>query len=290
MSLVNGTNNTFPEDVRLALLSIYSLVFIIGTLASTATAVSIVNSNVRSVTTMAVVNLILVHYIFLLTVPFRIHYYVARQWSLSYSFCKVVSATIHGHMLIAFIFYVIILVIRNISYFKRVDKLEFYRKLHALAVSVTIWIVIIILIPVTFHMYGTQETNNNQCFHFGQEVKNKYKAKVLNYVISGVILLTVSGLTSCQVYILGRVLWKHRSTACSHQEFWAQLKSLLFILVMLVCFLPYHMFRIYYVSNYDKAMENKNEVFLAMTALSCFDMLIFLGKNTCITCSVKHCI
>ncbi|KAL4657265.1 hepatocyte nuclear factor 4-gamma-like [Arapaima gigas] len=283
MSL-NGTNNdtiSIPEGFRLALTSIYTLVFIIGTLASTVTAVSILHSNVRSVTTMAVINLILVHYIFLLTVPFRIHYYVAGSWSLSLTFCKMVSATIHGHMLIAFIFYVIILVIRDISFFKQSDKLEFYRKLHALAVSATIWIfIIIILAPVTFSMYGKHvKSTDNRCFHFGQEMEEGTVTKALNYVISSVVLLTVAGFTSCQVYILGRVLRKHGNAACRHQEFWAQLKSLLFILVMLVCFLPYHMFRMYYVSQYRSNLEHMNEVFLALTALSCFDMLIFLGKG-----------
>lgn len=279
----NRANHTdMPHDIRVTLLVIYSLILVFGGLVITVTLVSILKSSGLSVTTTAVINLILVHYLFLLTVPFRIHYYASGEWRLGPAFCRLVSATLHGHMLLSFIFYVIILVTRDISFFKRTSRLAFYRRLHAVAFSTSIWLVIFgVLLPITYYNYGntgTNGTNSTRCFRFGSAIK-KSSVRNLNYVISCAVLLTVLAFTGCQLYILMRVFRLYKMAAFKHQEFWAQVKSFLFILIMIVCFFPYHMFRIYYVMNPDKdGLEGKNEVFLAMTALSCFDMLIFLGK------------
>uniref|UniRef100_A0A3B3S7V7 G protein-coupled receptor 141 n=1 Tax=Paramormyrops kingsleyae TaxID=1676925 RepID=A0A3B3S7V7_9TELE len=261
-------------------LSIAGLILVFGGLVSTVTLVSILKSSGLSVTTTAVINLILVHYLFLLTVPFRIHYYAYNEWRLSPAFCRLVSATLHGHMFLSFIFYVIILVIRDIGFFKRTSRLAFYRRLHAVAFSASIWLVIFgILFPVTFSNYGTNGTNGTNCFRFGSALKDQ-SVRILNYVISCAVLLTVLAFTGCQLYILIRLLQLYKMAAFKHQEFWAQVKSFLFVLIMIVCFFPYHIFRIYYVVNFnnDLRLEGQNEVFLAVNALSCFDMLIFLGK------------
>lgn len=70
-----------------------------------------------------------------------------------------------------------------------------------------------------------------------------------------------------------------------HQEFWAQLKSLCFAVVLLVCFMSYYMFRNYYLEHLQQ-LEHTNEVFLSLTALSCLDMFTFLRSGHCYMCDL----
>ncbi|KAM3865900.1 putative G-protein coupled receptor 141 [Diretmus argenteus] len=223
-SLLNSTNTTpLPDAYRWALLSIYTVVLVGGTI-SMSLMINILQSNVRSITTTAVINLIIVHILFLLTVPFRIYFYAFGDWQLGQGFCRVVSSMVHAHILLTFVFYVIILVIRYLAFYNGNDRMEFYRTMHAM-------------------------------------------------------------------WILAQVYRKHQNQTFSHQEFWAQVKSLSFVAVMLVCFVPYNVFRVYYVQNMNaKAnLEGVNEVFLAITTLSCLDMLTFVGTGSKSPCRAGFC-
>uniref|UniRef100_A0A673X6S9 G protein-coupled receptor 141 n=2 Tax=Salmo trutta TaxID=8032 RepID=A0A673X6S9_SALTR len=293
----NGTNvdKDIPKSYRDALLSIYTIVLVGGTI-SMSLMINIIKSNVRSVTTTAVLNLIVVHFVFLLTVPFRLYFYAAGEWHLGPNFCKVVSAMIHAHMYLAFVFYVIILVIRYLSFFRRFNHVEFYRRLHALGASAAVWgIMLIVVVPLTAVKYGSftdnnTTTNDNQCFNFGRIFDEKHTVAVLNYIICALIIVVTLALACCQVWILGCVYRTHRAMIFSQQEFWAQIKSLCFMLVIIVCFVPYNVFRIYYVSNYNVSLQMKNEFALAVTTFSCFDMLTFIGRGSFRPCDTTCCL
>lgn len=235
-----------------------------------------------SFTKVSVINLIAVHFIFLLTVPFRIYYYAFDEnWILGLYFCKIVSVMIHAHMYLAFIFYVFLLIVRYVEHSDQQHKLEFHRILHATTASATVWLVIFgSMFPVTMANYGTTQNDSTQCFHFGQSLKTP-AVKTLNYVICIVVILIWSVLVFVQVYFLVNVSKRFGRATCQRQEFWAQLKNVVFLSVMFFCFVPYQGFRVYYVYEYGKSEKNNhiNEVFLAITAFSCFDMIIFAGRD-----------
>ncbi|XP_061112099.1 probable G-protein coupled receptor 141 [Conger conger] len=169
----NVSNSTVPPEYQIALVTMYSIVFV-GGIVSIALMINILKSNIRSVTTMAVLNLIAVHLLFLLTVPFRIYFYATNKWHLTKEFCKVVSGMIHAHMYIAFVFYAIILVIRYHSFFRGKDPVAFHRKLHALWASLAVWaVVLVIILPVYALKYGGSEEDlqDRSCFNFGGELE-----------------------------------------------------------------------------------------------------------------------
>uniref|UniRef100_A0A6I8N047 Probable G-protein coupled receptor 141 n=1 Tax=Ornithorhynchus anatinus TaxID=9258 RepID=A0A6I8N047_ORNAN len=263
------------------LTKLYLVVLIVGLAGVISILFLLVKMNTRSVTTTAVINLVVVHGLFLLTVPFHLSYLFRQQWDFSWDFCKFVSAMLHIHMYLTFIFYLAILLTRYLIFFKRKDKVEFYRKLHAVAASVALWLLILVLIiPVMFSHYGASgDYDKKHCFVFQKELTH-YPVKIVNYFIAAGVIFLASLLLTCQVFITVKVMRKLPHPFLSHQEFWAQLKNLFFIGIIFVCFLPYHLFRLYYLQIKSPGTCNNlvyyNEVFLSLSTLSCFDLLLFV--------------
>ncbi|XP_006887686.1 PREDICTED: probable G-protein coupled receptor 141-like [Elephantulus edwardii] len=262
---------------------LYCVVFIGGLLGVISILFLLVKMNTRSVTTTAVVNLVVVHSLFLLTVPFRLIYLIKRTWMFGLPLCKFVSSMLHIHMHLTFLFYVVILVIRYLIFFKRKDKVEFYRKLHAVAASISMWLlVVVIVVPLVVSQYGSKENYNEKlCFTFHKEL-SRGPVQIINYIIIVIVIAIVVILLVFQVFIITSMMRKIHHSLLSHQEFWAQLKNLFFIGVILICFLPYQFFRIYYLqvvthsSKCDTNAVTYNEIFLSITAISCFDLLLFV--------------
>ncbi|XP_006832330.1 PREDICTED: probable G-protein coupled receptor 141-like [Chrysochloris asiatica] len=265
------------------LIWLYCTVFIGGLLGIISILFLLVKMNTRSVTTTAVVNLVVVHSVFLLTVPFRVIYLIKQTWTFKSPFCKFVSSMLHVHMYLTFLFYVVILVIRYLIFFKHKDKVEFYRKLHAVAASTGMWLlVIVIVVPLIVSQYGASNTyNEKDCFTFHLELAHE-NVRAINYVISFIVIATGVILLVLQVFIIMSMVRKIRHSLLSHQEFCAQLKNLFFIGVIFICFLPYQFFRIYYLqvvahsTNCNTHALFYNEIFLSITSISCFDLLLFV--------------
>ncbi|XP_072268306.1 probable G-protein coupled receptor 141 [Pyxicephalus adspersus] len=267
------------ETIAYATLTVlYTTVLVGGTIGIIIMSFLLHRTNTRSMTTTVVINLLVVHGIFLLTIPFRIIYYVERKWRFGFPFCRMISAMIHIHMYLSFIFYVAMLIIRYISYFKQKDKIEFYRKLHSVVASAAVWIIILlVLFPLFYLQYGNEDANESngtaQCFMFHKAIDN-FSVKILNYVVVVIVVTIICLLLAVQIFIIVKVVSKLKKSSLEHQEFWAQLKSLFFILVMITCFFPFHMFRIYYITHTNECYFY-NEIFLSITALSCLDLLSF---------------
>ncbi|XP_042366701.1 probable G-protein coupled receptor 141 [Plectropomus leopardus] len=282
-----GTTKPSENEYHPVLLVIYSVVLLSGTI-SLSLMMHIMKSSTTSITSIAVLNLIFAHFIFLLTVPFRIYYYAAHDWTLSHSWCKVVSSMIHIHMYMSFIFYVIILITRLMAFYHRAEQVASIQKIHALIGSAVLWIAVLVAVPLIIHFsYGktteedesSENSNATSCFKFGKCIES---AKVFNYFTSTVIIVVATVLTALQANVL-RVLYRTHHRGCtSQQDFWAQLKSLCFALIMVVCFIPYHIFRLNYLEHIH--LESVNEVFLSLTTFNCLDMLTFLGRRTCYMC------
>ncbi|XP_048384685.1 probable G-protein coupled receptor 141 [Stegostoma tigrinum] len=264
-----------------ALIAIYTIVLVGGSTGAFVMTWKI-KTDSKSVTSTAVVNLILMHTFFLLTVPFRISYYVLGVWKFGEIFCKLVSAMIHVHMYLCFMFYVAIIVIRMISFFREKKTVEFYQPWHAVAVSLVVWtLVFLAVFPLFLGFYGISKNySQKQCFQFQAEIANEF-VKFVNHLSGTIVLSTICVLLAIHIYIITKLTNKHAGTFRKQQQFGAQTKTLLFLLIMILCFLPYLGFRLFYISQIvmypcSLNLHTINEIFLALTAMSCFDVLTFL--------------
>ncbi|XP_048833133.1 probable G-protein coupled receptor 141 [Brienomyrus brachyistius] len=277
--VMNSTKALSEEPYRIALVTIYTIALLGGSVGI-CLMISVLKSNLQTITTIAVANLLVVHSIFLLVVPFRIYYYVSDTWDLGQGFCKMVSLLIHGHFYIAFLFYAIVLGVRYHTFYAMVDEVQFYRKLHVVLASLTVWAIgILIGFPMISVIFESSRSFTGiKCFNSDMKLKQSSKSAVVRYLSSVLIIGTVFALTCCQGQILWRIFRQYGADTHTRQEFGVQKRNLCFLLVMILCFLPYHLFRFYYISH-SAGFENTNEVLLGLTALSCLDTLIFLGRN-----------
>uniref|UniRef100_A0A673AP15 G protein-coupled receptor 141 n=1 Tax=Sphaeramia orbicularis TaxID=375764 RepID=A0A673AP15_9TELE len=252
-------------DYHPFLLSVYIMVLIIGTICLCLTKLT---TKPASPTTIAVLNLIFSHFIFLLTVPFRIYYYSVHDWSLGLTFCRVISSMIHVHMYMSFLFYVIIIITRLLDP-------KHFAILAVLLCGLWCWLLFHVWVST---VYGTKvdlikSTNGTgHCFRFASNID--FTAKVFNYIVSTIIIVVTVVLTALQAKVFLGIMSKGPLDI----EFRSARRSMCFALIMMVSFIPYHIFRLYYLQHLD--LENLNEVFLSLTTLNCLDMLTFLGKRS----------
>lgn len=281
-SMTSKSQENEVPHLNIVLLSIYSTVLLCGSV-SLCLMVHIMRSSTATITSISILNLIFAHFLFLLTVPFRIYYYITNHWDLGMGWCKVVSSMIHIHMYMSFIFYVIILVTRLMAFYNKAEHTASLRRIQALVVSAMVWIAVLVTVPIIIHFsYGKKggESSDMHCFKFGKDIKAG--ARVVNYIISVVIIVVATVLTVLQANVLRVLYRKHNEGYSSQQEFGAQRKSMCFALIMVVCLIPYHMFRLGYLG--DISLENANEIFLSLTTFNCLDMLTFLGRRNCFIC------
>lgn len=274
------------SDNHTLLLAIHSMVLLSGTV-SLSLMMYMMKSSITSSTSIAVLNLIFTHLIYLLTVPFRIYYHAAQRWHLGSDWCRVVSSMIHVHMYMSFIFYVIILVSRLVTFYCRVKREVSFNRCHAVIVSVVVWVLVLLVIPcIIYFYYGNVNSNPKEtedCFHFGSLIKST--GKVFNYLTClGVIGLSLA-LVALQANAVCMLYRKHQRSSTFAQDFGAHLKSLCFAAIMMVCFVPYHIFRMRYLE--DLELQTANEVFLSLTTFNCLDMLTFLGNRQCYMCLLE---
>ncbi|XP_031691023.1 probable G-protein coupled receptor 141 [Oncorhynchus kisutch] len=76
--------------------------------------------------------------------------------------------------------------------------------------------------------------NDSHCFQFGSHLKNHSGVKKLNYIMSSVIVIVACVQTALQCHVMSLLTRKYELDCMLHQEFWAQLKSLCFAVVLLV--------------------------------------------------------
>ncbi|XP_038666332.1 probable G-protein coupled receptor 141 isoform X2 [Scyliorhinus canicula] len=274
----NQTVHLDHEEQKSVLIVLYSIVFVGGVIGASVMLHRILKSDKNS-KSFIIINLSVAHVIFLITVPFRIFYYITEQWKFGLLFCKLVSAIIHVHMYLTFVFYVIIITTRFLNVFQKREYLKFNRPWIASVFCVTLWLVAtVIIFPIFLINYGVnQNYEENQCFHFEDEISSA-PVRIVNYILICTTIGTVIILFIWQISIMSNLAIKHGSQTCAHQVFRAQLKTLTFILIMFVFLVPYLVFRIYYIKKFEEKssiLHSINEIGLSITGMCCFDLLIF---------------
>ena len=282
-TLSNASNTDLSRcdrHCRMILISLYSVVLLGGAAGAIAMSYMMLKRNSQSIVATIVLNILVLHSILLFSLPFRLSYYVLVVWEFGSFTCRLVSSIIYGHMYFTFVFYVAIIISRLLMYFKKLQTQ--FQKYHVVVLSIIIWLVgSVIFLPIFFLQYGTNPSySEQQCFEFYKDLRRK-EFIILNYSMIVIMMTTVVTLFLIQMWVivqLVKALWPDMWT---HQEYRAQIKSFFFLLIIVVCFIPHHAFRIHFIQHYSETEDSElvryNEIFVALTTACCLDMLCFVG-------------
>ncbi|XP_065686194.1 probable G-protein coupled receptor 141 [Patagioenas fasciata] len=273
----HSSNETLPdtsERLLTVLMALYIINLAGGTFGIIVMSHQLFQRRSQSVMTIIIISLLVLHSFMLLSIPFRLSYYILGEWKFGRFACRLASAMIYLHMYTTFMFYMGIIIIR-------LFRLE-SRTCYTTGWVAAVWMVgVLVITPVFLSYYGTLKTyRSSECFQFHKEIQEAPMVTA-NFCLVGVLVAACAVLTVIQLSVLYRLAVKYWPDINSHVEFRAQAKSFFFILVTLVCFMPHHVFRVYYIQNYHLDKDHKllsyNEIFLALTTMCCLDMLCFIA-------------
>ncbi|XP_008843659.1 probable G-protein coupled receptor 141 [Nannospalax galili] len=267
---------------RTILITVYSIVFLGGTVGTVMMSCMMFKRNSQSMIATIILNIMVLHSLLLVSLPFRLSYYLSVVWELGSFTCRVTSGLIYYHMYFTFVFYVAIVTLRLLIYFKKLQTQQL-QKYHAIILSIVIWVVgSFIFLPVFFSQYGTDPSylEQQRCFEFYKDLNFK-EVIIMNYSMIVIIMTTVLVLFLIQMAVVLRLIKAYWPDLWAHHEYRAQIKSFFFLLVIVVCFIPHHAFRVYFIQNYSEEENPKlilyNEICVALTTVCCLDMLCFVG-------------
>ncbi|XP_055276214.1 probable G-protein coupled receptor 141 [Moschus berezovskii] len=282
-TLSNASNTDLSRcdrHCRMILISLYSVVLLGGAAGAIAMSYLMLKRNSQSIVATIVLNIIVLHSILLFSLPFRLSYYVLVVWEFGSFTCRLVSRIIYGHMYFTFVFYVAIIISRLLMYFKKPQTQ--FQKYHVVVLSIIIWMVgSVIFLPIFFLQYGTNPSYSEQhCFEFHKDLKHEGFI-ILNYSMIVIMMTTVVTLFLIQMWVIVQLIKALWPDMWTHQEYRAQIKSFFFLLIIVVCFIPHHAFRIHFIQHYSETENSElvlyNEIFVALTTACCLDMLCFVG-------------
>lgn len=268
----NDTVLDSSETLHAVLIALYIINLAGGTLGVVMMSQQLFQRGSQSVMTITIVSLLVLHSFMLLSIPFRLSYYILGEWKFGRFACRLASSITYLHMYATFAFYVAIIAARLL-------RLELRRCCTSACVGAVWLLAALVVTPVLLSYYGTAKTyGSSECFQFHRELQEAHMV-MANYCLVGILVAVSAVLTGIQLTVIYRAAVKYWPDVNSHVEFRAQAKSFFFILVTLVCFMPHHVFRVYYIQNYNLDKDRKlllyNEVFLALTTMCCLDMLCF---------------
>ncbi|XP_029029856.1 lysophosphatidic acid receptor 6-like [Betta splendens] len=307
VSPLNGTQNDMNcsknDDFKYPLYSsVFSLVFVVG-LSFNLVAIYIFSHTLklRNETTTFMMNLIVSDSLFVLSLPFRIFYFVKRVWPFGTWLCKISTVLFYTNMYSSILFLTFISLDRFLAIVHPFRSQTIRTKRNVKLACCAVWIVVISVGIVTaIHVDTTSPSSSIQfCF---ENFSNKQWQSELSKVV--VVLCTVGFIVPlmanvfCSVMVL-RTLRKPNTISRGGSIKKAKILRMITVhlLVFCFCFIPYNLNLIFYTlfrTNVLKHCYAEGVVrtiypialCLAVTNC-CFDPVIYYFTSETIQSSIK---
>ncbi|XP_007899798.2 probable G-protein coupled receptor 34 [Callorhinchus milii] len=284
----DGSNCTISEDFLIVLLpTAYSLIFLTG-LTSNISALFIflfIRGKKNSIQ-VYLINMAIADLLLIICLPFRIAYHANQNvWMLGKSFCGLVGNIFYMNMYISITLLGLISVDRYLKITRPLQHFKLQGVTGSSIICGVIWVIsILVVIPMVVNKKKDNSLDNSKCFHF------RYRKNFRTYIN----LIIVFGFWIVFFFLVlsyGKIarklckLGKERvgfSNNKIHRR--AARKTFIVLFIFSVCFVPYHIFRFFYIaaqlqetSCYWKNTVNKiNEISLLFSAFnSCLDPIMY---------------
>ncbi|XP_061558134.1 lysophosphatidic acid receptor 6-like [Phycodurus eques] len=295
------------DDFKYPLYStVFSLVFVFGFLFNlVAVYIFGCTLKLRNETTTYMVNLVVSDSLFVLSLPFRIVYFIKREWMFGSELCKISVALFYTNMYGSILFLTCISVDRFLAIVHPFRSQKLRTKRNAKLACVTVWVLVLSgSIPTGFLLDTTSPKNvnasSNYCFE--NYSSNQWKSelsKVVMFIetVGFVIPLMVN--VFCSVMVL-RTLKKPQTISRGGSINKAKILRMIIVhlLIFCFCFIPYNVNLMFYSLVRTKVLKGcyAEHVVRTIYPISlciavtncCFDPVVYYFTSETIQSSIKR--
>ncbi|XP_060747313.1 lysophosphatidic acid receptor 6-like [Tachysurus vachellii] len=298
-----GGNCSIQDDFKYTLYSsAFSIVFILGLLFNVvALYIFTWTLKQRNETTTYMLNLVVCDTLFVLSLPFRISYFLNRNWPFGPVFCKISVSLFYMNMYGSILFLTCISADRFLAIVYPLASRSLRTKRNAKIACCSVWLLVIsISVAAGFQLETSSSDNTSSCFeNFSNSQWKSKLSKVVVFVVTVGFIIPLFINLFCSVLILRtlRILDNNQSQG--------QLKKTkilrmicVHLLVFCFCFLPYNVNLIFYTLVRSKAIDNcaVETVVKAMYPFAlciavtncCFDPVIYYFTSETIQNCIKR--
>lgn len=286
--------------------AVFSLVFVIGLLFNTAAVyIFACTLKLRNETTTYMMNLVVSDSLFVLSLPFRIAYFVKREWIFSEVFCKISVALFYTNMYGSILFLTCISIDRFLAIVHPFRSQKIRTKRNAKLACLAVWTIILSGgISVGVQLDTTSDKNKNASKHYCFENYSKSQwredlSKVVMFIETVGFLIPLMLNVFCSAMVL-RTL-KNPQTISRGGNL-NKTKILRMIIVHIVifcfCFIPYNVNLIFYAMVRSKVLKGCDAEFVVRTIYPialciavtncCFDPVIYYFTSDAIQSSIRR--
>lgn len=294
----NQTPSCTMDDLslRLPLAIVYSLFFIIGLVGNLAAlCVFLCLRSSHNSVRVFLINCAVADLVFLACLPFRIFYHLnGNQWPMGSLACKVVGNLFYMNMYISITLLALISLHRYLKLRgkgrARKDmtvKLWGHRCPFSWVACGTLWSLSLIgLVPMIVTAEDVEDSSH--CFHFKMRSNNAKSKAIFNAFLVVYFWVVFTVLVFCYIKIASQLLRvsRERPDLPNSRRYQRSAKKSFFVLFLfIVCFAPYHTFRLLYIfyqindtehCEILEMVDRTNEVVLLLSAFnSCLDPVMY---------------
>lgn len=283
--------------------SVFSLVFIVG-LFFNMVAVYIFGCTLklRNETTTYMINLVVSDSLFVLSLPFRIVYFIKREWLFGSVLCKISVALFYTNMYGSILFLTCISVDRFLAIVHPFRSQAIRTKRNAKLACCAVWVMVLSgSIPTGFLLDTTSE-NSSKNFCFENYSKKQWRAelsKVVVFIETVGFIIPLMLNVFCSVMVL-RTLRKPQTISRGGSLNKAKILRMIIVhlLIFCFCFIPYNVNLMFYSLVRSNILKGCDAEYVVRTIYPialciavtncCFDPVIYYFTSETIKSSIKR--
>ncbi|OCT92731.1 lysophosphatidic acid receptor 6 [Xenopus laevis] len=300
----NSTDCNVDDDFKYTLYGcMFSMVFVLGLIANcVALYIFGCTLKVRNETTTYMINLAISDLLFVFTLPFRIFYFVARNWPFGDILCKISVTLFYTNMYGSILFLTCISVDRFLAIVYPFQSKTIRTKKNAKIVCLTVWVTVIAgSVPASFFRStnAVYKSNNTEtCFeNFSSDTWKTYLSKIVIFIeIVGFFIPLILNIF-CSTMVL-KTLKRPVTLSRSKLNKKKVLKMIIVhLMIFCFCFIPYNINLVLYSLMRTQAFSNCSVKAAVRTmypitlciAVSncCFDPIVYYFTSETIQNSIK---
>lgn len=286
--------------------TVFSLVFVVGLLFNTAAVyIFACTLKMRNETTTYMMNLVVSDSLFVLSLPFRIVYFVKREWIFSEVFCKISVALFYTNMYGSILFLTCISIDRFLAIVYPFRSQRIRTKRNAKLACLAVWTIIISGgVAVGIQLDTTSDKNiqaeKNYCFE--NYSKNQWRSdlsKVVMFIETVGFLIPLLLNVFCSAMVL-RTLKNPNTISRGGNLNKAKILRMIIvhIVIFCFCFIPYNVNLIFYAMVRSTVLKGCNAEFVVRSIYPvalciavtncCFDPVIYYFTSDAIQSSIRR--